>query len=638
MNMKKILLLAVAFTLSMGSAMAQNAKFETMRTSHQLVERNSAQPSAMKRQPKKVELGENQLIMGPYTSDALCQDGYGMGVPSVPGQTKVATYLPAEMIEQFNGSNVVKIRYGLDSAADNVSVFLLGITSKGIDELVNVPAKSSAKGWNEVTLPTPYTLNTDGYEALLLGYEYNQTANGYPISMVNEGTLLESYLYSNLGNGEGWYTLGTSYGNLSVQAIVENENFPKVNIVIDGLAVSSKYFQTGEEMTYALQLHNFGTGTAESYKVNIDVDGNLMAQVEGTDAASLQPKAFSGSFTLPADLTMGTHTVTATLVEVDGEEVAGQQPVTASTSFFVYFESVPRQKNMIEQYTSQNCTYCPRGVTLFSDIIAMRDDIAWVSVHGYMSGNDSFTTDESNAIVNYVGVTGYPSASYNRSFVPELAEGTEIAYGLGYNMSYRTQIVALLNEVIDYTAEAPSFVTLGIEQQFDPDTRQLNVTVNGQGASRASEMLDGYGLTVYVTENGVVARQLNEGRWVNNFEHHFAFRKALSSIYGDAIQWDGDKFTQQYSYVIPESYVAENMQIVAFVAPVIDATNPDPSNMTINNCETANVEVSSGIGFQSLDATVAASYNLNGVELAAPQRGVNIVRMANGQVKKVVVK
>ena len=40
----------------------------------------------------------------------------------------------------------------------------------------------------------------------------------------------------------------------------------------------------------------------------------------------------------------------------------------------------------------------------------------------------------------------------------------------------------------------------------------------------------------------------------------------------------------------------------------------------------------------SSEATVVARYNVNGVQIAAPVKGINIVKMSDGTTRKVLVK
>ena len=641
--MKKILLIATAFILSVGSACAQNAKFETLKPSQQTLQQspNASVQAAPHMAPRKIELGENQLIMGPYISDALCQTNYGLGVTGAPGELKAGVFLPIEEVAPFDGGKIVKFRFGLDEAATVSNTFLLGVTESGdIEEIITADFKGSAKkGWNEVTPKEELTLDLSNYQGVIMGYEYTQTSSNYPISTVDEGTSHNLYIYGDLGQGLGWYSMGADYGNLSVQAIVESEYFQTVNVILDDIAISDKYYKSGEDIGYSVALHNFGTSTVSSYKLNVELDGNPFDTIEGQDLPSQEQEVIGASIALPEDLVLGTHTLTVKLAEVEGEPIEDDQTLTGT--FFLYEESVPRQKNLIEQFTSQYCTYCPRGVTFFSDLMEMRDDITWVSVHGNMNGTDVFRIDACDEIMGYLGVTGYPSAAYNRTYIPDLADGNEIVYGLGYNMSYRKQVVNMLNECIDETAKAPSFVTLSLNPQANPETRELTFTVEGAGVGNVAEILDGYGLYALLTENGIVAKQLNEGKWQQRFEHHYVLRNMFTSTTGDEITWDGDNFSKDFTYTIPNDFNIENLQVVAFVAPIVKYSSLNVLNLAVNNCESANVLVSTPSGIAEMDNgnnTENMHYSLSGMQLTAPQKGVNIIRMADGRVVKTIEK
>ena len=258
-----------------------------------------------------------------------------------------------------------------------------------------------------------------------------------------------------------------------------------------------------------------------------------------------------------------------------------------------------------------------------------------------MSSTDIFNIPACDEIMYYMGVSGFPSAAYNRSYVPDLAEGSEIVYGLGYNMSYRTQVVEMLNQVIDQTAEVPSFVTLALDPIVDSSTRELTFSVSGTGVNDAAEILSGYGLYVLLTENGLVARQLNEGRWVQNYTHHYVFRNMFTNTAGDAIEWSGNDFSRDFTYTVPEDFNLENLQVVAFVAPLVDFNSPDVMNMAVNNCEKADVSVNNPSGIADVKNGKSATqtrYSLDGRLLRVPQKGVNIIRMADGRVVKTIEK
>lgn len=594
----------------------------------------------------------SRLVMGPYTTDEVASNDEGLGLYRYPGSLKVATELPVEDIKGFDGGKVVKMRVGLANAAYVTSVFIYKVSSEGeVDETWSLDVDLNSEGWSEVDVETPYTLDMSDCEALLIGYEYTQTSSSssygsYPISLVQAGSnIYNTYIYGDLGSGTGWYNPGISaYGNLSVQCLVESSSFPAKDMVVLGLSTDMLYNKSGSEMDYMLAVQNFGVEEISSYSFDVLIDDEKVDTFEGTETIGSQATVYlSSSVMLPATLQRGDHTLALVLKTVDGGEPAGNlDDDDATTEFKIYEQSVPRQKNLIEQFTSQYCTYCPIGVTLISDLCENRDDIAWVSVHGNMStGSDVYYSITNDTIMAFEGVTGFPSASFNRTYIPEMAESDGvIAYSLGYNLSYREQVVQMLSQLVDYTTLTPSFATLNISQLYNPETRQLDITVEGTGVEHAAEILSGYGLTVMLTENGLVARQLNQGKWVQNYEHHYVLRNVLTKCTGDDINWQGDNFTAKFSFTIPESYVKDNMFVVAFIAPKVDLSAINTKEQAVNNCEMVAVKDAVNTAIRNINADVAAEkrFAVDGRQLQSLQKGLNIVRKADGTVRKMVVR
>ena len=73
-------------------------------------------------------------------------------------------------------------------------------------------------------------------------------------------------------------------------------------------------------------------------------------------------------------------------------------------------------------------------------------------------------------------------------------------------------------------------------------------------------------LTVYLTEDGITARQLNQGTWVTNFVHNGVLRRAVNSVKGSDLNCDGNTYKNEFTYTLPTTWKAENMNIVAFIS------------------------------------------------------------------------
>ena len=115
--------------------------------------------------------------------------------------------------------------------------------------------------------------------------------------------------------------------------------------------------------------------------------------------------------------------------------------------------------------------------------------------------------------------------------------------------------------------EAPSFSTVNINSTYDAETREVVITIDGELTPDFDQMMGADSkLTVYITEDGVVARQLNLGTWVSNFVHNGVMRRAVNSIKGSDLNRDGDTYKNVFTYTIPSGWNADNLNIVAFIS------------------------------------------------------------------------
>ena len=186
----------------------------------------------------------------------------------------------------------------------------------------------------------------------------------------------------------------------------------------------------------------------------------------------------------------------------------------------------------------------------------------------------------------------------------------------------------------------PSFATVNIEATATDGN--LAITVNGGGSELASSYLNDASLTVYVVEDGIVGQQLNLGTWVNNYTHNHVLRDLVTKVVGDGINWtDGGKYENTYTVTLGSDWVVENLKVVAFISQKpTSATSPDLKNMAIYNANEVQVTDATGIrGINNVVESAADSYfTVDGRQVSQPQRGLNIVRMADGNTVKVLVK
>ena len=212
----------------------------------------------------------------------------------------------------------------------------------------------------------------------------------------------------------------------------------------------------------------------------------------------------------------------------------------------------------------------------------MRDDIAWVGIHGNMNGTDPMRTLQCDSIMAFHGENSYPSGSFDRTAGFESEDA--VTTGLGYYEQYQQEVAEEISAFFDQIGEVPSFATVQINSTYDPETREAVITVNGELTPDFDKMLGADSkLTVYITEDGVVARQLNQGRWIPNYVHNGVMRYALNSVLGNDLNRNGDTYENVFNIIIPEAWNADNLNVVAFInRPLANGQAGKYTDMFIN--------------------------------------------------------
>ncbi len=527
----------------------------------------------------RVDLADNQMIMGHYNTDDIAPSEQGLGF-STAGTRQIGTVLTPEEVAAFQGGKIVKFRVGLANAAKISKVLVAKVSASGsVGTLKSFTCNTNAAGWNEITLSTPYEISLTSTQGLFIGFEFQQTSGVYPLSFVQVGDIYPTLIK----NGLSWQDLDvSSYGNLSVQCIVENDNFPEYLINVTQLTVD-KFIKLGNDINFTFNTRNYGTATvaANACTYNVLIDGEPVTTTSNPQAMGNNTLTITGA--IPSTgLASGTHTLTVIVNSLNGEPVAN--PSSVSREFKIFENSYARQMHLIEEFTSNSCMWCPLGARFINTVMNLRDDIAMVAIHGNQSAVDPYTTTESETLFDYMGGNGWPSAAFDRSVGWE--NYVSIFNGIGYYEQYHQEYAQYLGEFFDNLAsETPSYATININSTFDADSRKVIVTIDGDISGDFDIMMGADAkLSVFLTEDGLVYRQNEEGTWVNDYVHNHVFRKALGSVMGVEINKVGNnKYSNTFEYTIPSDWNTDNMDIVAFISrPLANGANNVYTDLYVN--------------------------------------------------------
>lgn len=654
--MKK-LLLSLALVLGALSVSAQTAAFQPANGNFSVQREAAAIAPKAHKAPAKLSLAKNQRLAGYYVTDEAYSSGVGIG------SYGAATIIPAALLEQdldfapYIGAKVVGVRFYLPQGTAT-GVVIYDASGESLTQLVEQDETVTTTGWNTVTLDESkqFTLTSDML-GLLVGTKITQQTNNYPIGVNPNITGRTMYIYCNIsstygGSGWGWYNFGDDYA-LTIQLLLESDNFPtngvmptdfgKFTVALNGTREKTvSFFNAGESLTsFAYTLTQEGQ-TSEEKTVTLPATSQL--GVGGSVDVAIP---------FPAASQTGTWPVTLNVTKVNG--VANELTKTASGTNITLGKAL-HKASVVEQFTGVTCGYCPRGHVGMSKMRAQYgDQFVGVALHGY-SGS---ATKDAMYNTNYpdLGFTGAPSCMINRSgstmdpyagstgdivddfgaTLEELPEVGVTTYGFWNDDSTKVDVTATFEPLVSGTYKTAYYLVADSLTGTTSAWKQYNY-FSSQYASST-----GYTKSYLETYYPDLAFLWDKGA---TYEETFNDVMIASSYSGTTNKASDVEFTENmnttgtYTMSMPTRAAlkaAINKDLVYAVVLVLDAESGEVINAAkgkifsndptgINNTESTKT------------ATVVARYNANGQMIATPAKGLNIVKMSDGTVRKIMVK
>ncbi len=617
--------------------------------------------SAMRREA--TALADNQHYMGPYyTDDYQEDDDYGVGFGA--GTFKVGVIVDYPQAVKFNGGKIVAIRYALCSSVISPRVYVNAIANEGGyakigDEVVSQQGGTPSLGWNTVTLDNPYTINVDGTDiaAFMIGFEYTQAEDVFPVSTVRFNSNPTLYVYGNGADGEQWYSLDDyDYGSLSVQCIVEKDGgFHTVDAMLSDFR-SPRYIQSGGKTTLGFTCKSFSDDIT-SAQFGVKINDEEVAELNYDNTITTEGSDLNVTIDTPEGIEVGkVGNISLYVKKLNGEvptDVNTMQDDELSSSFVPYTTCFTRQKQLVEFFASTGGQYSTYGDNVLAEIDKLRDDLVKVGVHASLTtATDPWAIDESVPLISF-STKSVPSASFNRYYCNSLYNSeNRIGIATDYSDGYAPSAASVISSnVIDGSNyDYPAFATVDIASTYDEETRKLNIKVYGQNVADFKKVMgDDAVLTVYLTHDSQKGDQTVGSGTQYNYTNNDVLRKIVSGELGDAISWDGTSYEKNYELTIPSDWSITKkkiMHVVAFISRPIkyedDTFTTSITDAWVTNANSCKIGESTTTGINDAVADVedvheVARYSLDGMLLSAPVKGINIVKYSDGKSVKVVV-
>ena len=533
-----------------------------------------------------------------------------------------------------------------------------------------------------IEFPEPYTVPEGG---CILGYSFTNTPDlndpqsdqNYPLVLYYATEVDGSFLVYgpiNEAGDLGWGSMyGSGYGNLAMNICFDVTGQTSNSVAVGN--ISELPARLNEETEVIAAVANEGFSPVNSINYILTVNGVAAAEAEYTFDEPLAAQSTDYVY-LPCTPTVnGLIPVQVTVTKVNGVD---NTSATATASGNLIGVANPYDRtSVVEEFTGTWCGWCPRG-HVGMDMLKQKLGGKVITLAGHFSQSeeaiDPMQCDNYFDVAMALGAS-FPSAGINRLAVADPYKGLSYPND-GVHYTFGGDVAVQLVDAV-----YPSEASVDLSAEWASDAKEaINVTVNTTfGYDR---MTSPYALAFVLVEDGMTGTtdawdQFNyySPEWAAYYQYVFGepFTKADPYKNDDMAAWTsaGMYVDHEYDHVVVEAWdalsgIEESIYAPIYADDVQEYTgklsiagntliqNKDNLSLAVllinrNNGAIVNasqVPLGSGssvVGIEDVDASgnnavEVARYNVNGVQLSAPQKGLNIVKYSDGTTKKVVVK
>lgn len=226
------------------------------------------------------------------------------------------------------------------------------------------------------------------------------------------------------------------------------------------------------------------------------------------------------------------------------------------------------KKALLEDFTGVKCTYCPVGHRNTEDYIAANQGklivIATQSSSSYgvpYSGEPDLRTTFAAALESNSGLTGYPAGTISRTVFTNSSYDMQAPGKMAMYLT-STGWFGAADEIAAQTAP----VNIGVKTSYDEGTRTLTADVE---TYYTSDMTQSLYMNVVITEDSIIAKQIDLGVVKPNYVHLHVLRHYITGQWGEQVTTattTGTRTKKSYTYVLPSEWNANQCKVVAFVS------------------------------------------------------------------------
>lgn len=579
------------------------------------------------------------LHFGPCEGQ-LSEKGYGK---TGKGTISAAVVIPKEQLAQYAGARIKGIRIGLKTVDGMTNLRGWVRASLTSANAYSTKVVAPAEGWNDLQMTAAGTVS--GSEDIAIGYSFEQETTVRCMSVAG-AAVKNGYWIAK--NGEWTDKSDGSTGSLSIELVIEGDNVPETNI---GIVSSSfdKITKRGDIFNAWFVVQNRTNTTVGSYRYTCKIAGNAVA--EATVSKQLQSfQRDTVRLAVQSDIVSKAVKIPVNVeVTADGDGYAPDNTATLYMSTYDESNNQYWHNVLLEEFSTEQCGNCPRAINTIEQCMEQGYDKNVIQVTHHSGYNyDFLSTPDDKTLLWFYGANGSfaPAAMLDRLDDVRLKqllggkEGTPVM-SVGYADTFAP--------ALKYATEKSAFVSVVPTAVYDPSSRKLDITVNVEKDEVFDAQCAAPRLTVYIVQDSILHHS-QAGYSSDTFRHRHVYRCSVTPLFGDEIEWTGNKAQMKYSYTLPEAIestlhldkdydknvplVARDVEVVAFVG---NYNADDRCDCTVFNTGRYSLkqDLPASVGVVDADKRVVATeyYSLDGSLTAGkPSAGIciQLTRYADG--------
>lgn len=530
-----------------------------------------------------------------------------------------------------------------------------------------------------VKLPTPFTIPAEG---ALVGYSYDGKSSDRSVVLAGKSSEAAGFFFQYDYEGERTFeSLSSTIGmSSSIQIGLDVSECEANDATVATDPETTTLINTDQQYPFYVTNNSAKPITQITYYFTIDGEQqpektlDLNSPIEPAQTASLPlTTKFEDE---------GVHTIELTVSKVNGNENVNS--ATSATYSVIALEKSADRVSVVEEQTGTWCGWCPRGHVAL-DLLNKQLGDKVVTLAGHFTNSESQVdpmnilgdniTSQAEAYADYgwvamnlssmLGGGGFPGAMFDRLIAADPYVGINTTKSKNGTYEFgATALVKAIQEKIP--SEADFSMTASWADDKNTDIKvDLTTTFNYDRFGSFP-----YGVAFVLSENGMTGKGAT-WKQLNYFSKLAGVNGASDFNNPDMAAWfkGGSYVSTTYDNVVVQSWcpignaaIVDKSQtdIVKGEAIPFSTTlkvNSDliqnKDNLTIsallvnlNSLAVVNaakvVLGKSAAGIEDVNSeannNVVSRYNVNGMRINGAQKGLNIVKLANGKVVKMAVK